>query len=803
MRGNLGYFSEQMYSAWELWEEEYWREIAPENPVSVDAPDMEPIPYIGDFYQIHPDVLSPNPWTERDNDDILFESEYFIAEYVQDISPMNVNVADVNVSVIAVTSTSVTLDLFFNPRHDPTRNALRYHDFTIPHPQFTGAWVPVLGQHSYGLPLARSGIHTITGLTPGATYRFEARIRDSVRAEWIRHEVRVTLPGAQAPSFNIVSATQTSFTFDVTFPVEGNWGNRVEIRQDGLIWADATGMGRNARSGRYTFHNLSPGRTYSVFFTFHNRETETWWTGYTAHFNTQLPPEQLQRFVYSNIIFYLDQVKIDAMGQTRANNFMAATNQSFDIVHQLVGGNRPIGNTQMELRSVRCLPCPYEGLALWRYIEWQTSTYSRPGRFLVAIDHAHEMSHFNANTTETPIFLVAQVFDHPRWTFCLYVFARFFTYYYYYRSGQSMVVAGTPRIFHGGAGFKDYMKSYSRRIGQPSYNCSIARGFYSPYGMAWNLANIQTQIGWEPFYQTFAHLWNLPLSQMFLSDIDKLNYFLSRLQDYSGQNVFAMFNANERAVYEAHFGGTMQYVPRELPPSISANPDYWNALYTGGSADFVVTATHQWQFSGATSWLRPATTRTGAVTFTADPNPTNNIRTAHITFRLSNVLPSHTHVVTVTQLAHGTWPVDVRGPNVISCFGRLGYIDFHNDRDQGVRCVSRDIRNRPVWYFVRFSTGIYLIRNNTTGRYLTEDDTSIRLEERISGTGHFRQRWRVFVSEDGSARIQSVLNSRFITDSNGHGATSPLLTLTVINAAGIDPNRQRWWIGPIWNCDSI
>ena len=661
-RGALSPFMEQMYSVWNLNEEEYWRESAPENPLSIDAPDIcDSTPYMGDFIPIRQGIPEfppmPELWAEHDYETTLFESEYLIADSIQGVVPFNTS--EVRVSVVSFNSTSVTLDLFFNTRHNPVNNGLRYWDHTIPDPQFNGVWVPVLGQHSFGLPLATTGRHTVSGLTPGATYRFQARIWDSVRGVWVNDEVRVTLPGARTPSFQVVSVTQTSFTFDVTFPVEGNWGNRVEFR-DGENWVDATGMGRNARSGRFTVNNLNPGRTYRLFFTHFDRQNERWADGYNTHITMQLPPQQLQRFAHSNITFYLDQVKIGAMGQTRANSLMAATNQGYNLIHGLAGGNRPFDGALIEFRSYRYLPWPAERqMGPGSLMRWQTSSLPGPSTSHVAIDHAHAMSRFNANTTKMPIHMVARVFNNPRWSFCDTAFAVFFTYYYYYRSGQSMSVAWAPRAFHGGNGFMDWMRSYANRhTSGASYDGSVGQGVYGPYGMAWNLANIQTQIGWEPFYQTFRYFHDLAVSQIPTANIDKLNYFLSRLQDYSGRDVFAMFNANERAVYEAHFGGVMRYIERGAAasgPSIIVTPSEWAPPPEGETATFRVSNSLGlgWSFNGVPSWITWTTQSGGILNLTAAPNTGSVTRTANINVFIRDMPEGPRQILTVTQDGQG------------------------------------------------------------------------------------------------------------------------------------------------------
>ena len=350
----------------------------------------------------------------------------------------------------------------------------------------------------------------------------------------------------------------------MTFPVEGNWGNRVEFR-DGLEWVDATGMDRNATSGTFTVSGLGPGRRYQVSFIFYDRHNETWAPRINIPIGLQLPPEQLQRFARSNMVFYLDQVLIDAWGPTRTNNFVNEVNRGYDAIHGLVGGPLPFNGAPIEFRSARNLPMHIEGTAgPGPIIRWQTSTLRLDGAVsgFNAIDHAHAMTHFGVNTTEMPFHEIAHHFDSPRWSFCEEAIAIFFTYYFYDMTGQGMAVGWQPRAFHGGAEFRAYMRSYANRTLHtgPSYDATVGQGIYGPYGLAWNLANIQTQIGWEPFRQTFRAFHELHPSQVPTTNIGKLNLFLTFLSDFSGRDVFTMFTAAERQVYQTHFGGTMQRV---------------------------------------------------------------------------------------------------------------------------------------------------------------------------------------------------------------------------------------------------
>jgi len=115
--------------------------------------------------------------------------------------------------------------------------------------------------------------------------------------------------------------------------------------------------------------------------------------------------------------------------------------------------------------------------------------------------------------------------------------------------------------------------------------------------------------------------------------------------------------------------------------------------------------------------------------------------------------------------------------------------------------VAKDTAQRPIWYFVRTSNlsgDIFAIRNNATGRYLTETFGNIRNMERSPGTGANYldwQSWQLIAQTDGTYRIRSVSDpTLYITQPGGGGH----LTLeTLITGGG--SHRQGWRIERIWH----
>ena len=442
----------------------------PQLPEAVTAPIPFPTPET-----IHtPTATGAAIHVEYTTDTFYIDPNHIeIEEDILSIGIDPLSASEVNIQVVSVTNTSVILDVFFNPRHFIGNNFLMYFDHTIPNPPYDGDWVYFLGQ-PLNRPIAQSGRHTITGLTPGATYDFVAGIFNETTNSWIEHTVRVRLPGARAHTFNVISTTSNSVTFNVVFPVERNWGNIVEF-WNGSRWVDATGRGYHATSGTYTIPNLPIGSVVRIWSNHFNHFNESWGTDVNRNIRLPLPPQVLVHHSRSNVDFSLDTALTDVWGPTRTSRFMDATNRGYDIIHNLVGGPRP---PRMRLESTRSLAWGLEGWSGWP-MRWQTTETS--GDVLVAIDHAHAMVRLNTDTTEIPIHEIAHNFENQRWLFEPEALAIFKTYYYYTRTGERMAVAGRAghRAWQGGNDYRTYMRSYADRVfGHIDHERAMAQGVY-------------------------------------------------------------------------------------------------------------------------------------------------------------------------------------------------------------------------------------------------------------------------------------------------------------------------------------
>jgi len=464
----------------------------------------------------------------------------------QEVGILAANNNDVSVTLISTTTTSMTLALFYNPRHFNVNNRLQIHDFTIPDPNFNGVWVPILGQ-ILNRPLAQSGTVTIHNLTPGATYLVNAATWDQTRGVIVSHEIRVTLPGARTPSLTVSNVTQTSFTINAVFPVESNFGNILEWN-DGTRWIDATGRGRNALSGSYTITGLNPGTTYQIFLTYWNRHNNTQGTSIIIPVTTAMPPESHVRSQTTNLAFYFEQMDINRFA---GNNYIIWQNRmqtTYSDLRSLTGWDSEFLGERTGIRSSRYL-VPQGAWAVSgnpilvarRGVPELIRQINQRGDWSFGV--MHELSHN---------------FDSPRWNFDPEFFANLKMAYVVDRNNAT-VFAGYTDFYTGLAQLRQYYRTDANPRGQGlSHTAAMAQGVYHHDALTYTFLRMQQSIGWEPFRQTFRYFHNLPLYQVPTSNLDKLNLFLSKLSDFSGQDVFAMFTARERQIYEAHFGGQIR-----------------------------------------------------------------------------------------------------------------------------------------------------------------------------------------------------------------------------------------------------
>ena len=101
-----------------------------------------------------------------------------------------------------------------------------------------------------------------------------------------------------------------------------------------------------------------------------------------------------------------------------------------------------------------------------------------------------------------------------------------------------------------------------------SYAHSFDKGTYASEGFAVILIDIEREIGWEPFKKTFRYFLNLSDDKVPETDGEKLKLFLTKLKDFSGEDVLGYISSRDTGIIENQYGITLNYV-EPVYPSIS------------------------------------------------------------------------------------------------------------------------------------------------------------------------------------------------------------------------------------------
>ena len=161
----------------------------------------------------------------------------------------------------------------------------------------------------------------------------------------------------------------------------------------------------------------------------------------------------------------------------------------------------------------------------------------------------------------------------------------------------------------------------------------IATNAYHYYGLCYNFMKIKECTGWEPFKQTFRYFNSLASQSVPTTNMGKLNLFIIKLRDYSGQNVIGMLTTQEKNIYATKFGGAIEY--------------YTGTLYTDDHSNYVSSGTFMTlgtpidgsiEYAGDEDWFRFTTTNAGTYTITtSDYSPSSFFMYLHKTDTISYI----------------------------------------------------------------------------------------------------------------------------------------------------------------------
>lgn len=397
---------------------------------------------------------------------------------------------------------------------------------------------------------------------------------------------------AATPSLNIVGTTATTITYNVTFPISGQNGNvmyLVDFNTDsGLTsWENIYGSDENRASGQYTISGLEPGGIYVLNMMW---STDGVWIGgdNSIYRYVQLPnntTENLSLFTGGRVTARMEISDKNLATSSDFNTWLDRMDDTYYAYKELTGYT-PFNSKKIEMRSTRANLNDYFDIVDGQNYYWVVYGYF-DGTNVFKYGQAyykglmkrlqyddwgwltmHEMSH---------------VFDSYRWEFDAETLAQFKSYYvmeqlnaYVYDCNENESVS-----WYEGEDYYDYLKD--NRFMQ-SYANSFGVGEYASEGFAALLIDVQKQIGWEPFKKAFRYFSNLSSSQVLYDEGEILKLFLTKLKDYSGEDVLNMISNRDTGIIEDWYGITLEYV-EPIYPSVSGGSSSGGG---GGSSQVTV-----------------------------------------------------------------------------------------------------------------------------------------------------------------------------------------------------------------------
>ena len=397
-------------------------------------------------------------------------------------------------------------------------------------------------------------------------------------------EVGPITPGDQiqqtpaTPSLTIVSTTATSITYNVTFPVSGQRGNAIYLvdfnTDDGLTtWENVYGTDEYRINGQYTISGLQPSGIYILNMMW---STDGEWMGYENAINrfVQLPntsSESLSLYSGGRVTARLEAADKALASSSDFNEWLDRMDDAYYAYKELTGYT-PYNSKKIEMRSTRQnLNDDFDitdGHYYWEVI-FGYYDYTNVFKHSKAFYQGHMRRLSQDDWGDTPMHELSHVFDRARWNFDAETLAQFKLYYVVEQLNAKVYrpdrYDNNSEGWYTGENYYDLLK-HDRYF--DSYDASFNSGNYASEGFAVILIDIQREIGWEPFKKTFRYFSNLSSSQILHDEGEILKLFLTKLKDYSGEDVLDMITIRDTGIIEDWYGITLEYVD-PIYPSVS------------------------------------------------------------------------------------------------------------------------------------------------------------------------------------------------------------------------------------------
>ncbi len=408
---------------------------------------------------------------------------------------------------------------------------------------------------------------------------------------------RITIEGMEDVDLIITDKTHNSITCKVVFPISGNTRYTISLldfnTNDGLSSYEEKFSRTNTLLDEesFTIDNLVPGGIYFVEL---NWEVSTgnvlFCSGMYRRVQLKYITEEAKTsYPGRYIISTLEDDDKENASDTDFNIWLSRMDSAYACLKDLTGYT-PQGGRKIEIRSTRQdlndLYGVVDGETYWQII------YGWSG-FPITFAQPHYRGLMNRLSSgdwgDLPLHEISHNFDKDIWEFDAETLS-FFKMYYILTQLSGTVYrsdVATYDSYYGpwytGDEYYDFLKSDC----YISYESYFDFGEYSSGGLAAILIDIEREIDWKPFKSTFRYFSSLDDDQVPETQGDKLKLFLTKLKDYSGEDVLDYISSRDTGIIENHFGITLNYV-ETIYPSISDGGSIGGGEISASSGSFDV-----------------------------------------------------------------------------------------------------------------------------------------------------------------------------------------------------------------------
>ena len=384
---------------------------------------------------------------------------------------------------------------------------------------------------------------------------------------------------AATASLTIVSTTATSITISATFPVSGAKGNALALydyNQGERIenWPYLGGI--YYVDGTYTISGLVPGGLYTVWICWSTNGGQTYGGDNSIGRSIMIQYNTVENLETQNGTYITATLESDDKALATTVNFSTWLSRMDSVYSTLqdLTGYTPYNGKSIELKSTR------KNLSQGHDVDpsFVGAIAGNPALVLRPVFRGLMLRLAGGDWGTAEIHEISHDFDVNDWCFDYEVLADLKLCYVVETLPNCKIYVETMSYFSG-----NNINSYF----QPSYNNSFAKGFYNYYGMTAIMLRIKQSIGWQAFKDTFRYMSNLSVDELNYiyamprqDQIGKFNIFITKLKEYSGQDIISKLTTQEINIIQAQYGGTIEYY---TAPTINGGGGQTNIHVPAGS----------------------------------------------------------------------------------------------------------------------------------------------------------------------------------------------------------------------------